>query len=166
MAPPHPSITLPYPARAMHYPSVRRAPPAVYVLVPLLCILMCIGFALLAAPFNGLVPGCVALALSGGTVLYLMLLYAPVSTWLCLSTEGITYTVVFWRREFPWSRVRELRVIYADGPFCGDLLVEVVMDGVGKERRLRPTIPARLLGWPPEALVEEMYDWRSRHVRG
>ena len=157
-----PSITLPYQSSTVHYPSVLWAPRSVHVLFPLVGTLMLVGFAFVLAPFNGVVPGCIAVGLSGITLLYVTLLYTPIATSLSISKTGITYTIVFWRRTFPWERVREMRVICADGPICRDLLVEVVMQGAGTKQLVRPTIPARLLGWPPEVLVEEMYDWRSR----
>jgi hypothetical protein len=157
-----PAITLPYPSSSVRYPNVLRAPRSIQFLFPLVGSLMLVGFAFVLAPGNGTVPGCIAIGLSGITLLYFTLLYTPLATSLCISKTGITYTVVFWRRKFPWERVREMRVICADGPICRDFLVEVVMQGTGTKQLVRPTIPARLLGWPPEVLVEEMYDWRSR----
>ena len=148
------------------YPNVLRAPRWLRFLFVLLGLLGVAGLEVVVRPVApiSVVFGLMIIAITGFGLTCLSLLYLPIATSLRISAEGITYTVSFWRRKFPWKQVRELRLVSADGPLFRDFSVEVVLATSARDRQRRRTIDAQLFGWSADALVEEMDDWRARHV--
>jgi hypothetical protein len=159
------SIARPRERGKVFYPNLLKAPRRLQFLFALLGLLALGGLEIVLRPVApiSVVFGLVIVGITGFGLACLSLLYLPIATSLRISPQGITYTVSFWQRNFPWTHVRELRLISSDGPLFRDFCVEVVLTTGAMQRQRRRTIDANLFGWSAEALVDEMDEWRARH---
>ena len=155
-----------------YYPSLRHAGRLLLFLSLVLVASTAIGGSLLLRSSPGEVDfgfGLLLSALGLFGLTLLGLLYLPVATWLRVGGTGITYCVGFSRREMPWNRVRELRLLSVDRTLFGELVIEVISapDALVQQPHRRPRslkIDAKLFGWSADALAQEMDAWRARNV--